>query len=381
MQNVNYMRYVLVSTLVLAGLFAAHDASAATLELAPTSPSVSVGDTFTLVMYVNSDQAVNAVTASLAFPTDMLSVVSISKSSSAFTLWVQEPSFSNSAGSVDLSGIVPDPGTSGRSRVLSIQLRAKKAGAAIVRFASAATLANDGQGTNILTATVPASVSIAAASQQTPTTPTKPSVDEAEQTEVDASPTAGPALEAPVITRYSRAPRELEPVVIMGTTKYKSAAVTVHIANGGIETTGTVTTDAQGNFTFVQQEGLTNGDYLAYADVVQEGSRSSTSNMVRLQVGKDANATIIGISVPIVWLSVFIVGLILLLLLIGVYATWRIRHLKHAMDRNLHDVAASLHYATQRGKHRARSAHVKGVLEEMKDRIESTISELHEDLQ
>lgn len=362
----------------LSALFAAPSAFAATAELAPASASVSVGDTFTLTLYANSDQAINAITASLSFPTDLLSVVSLNKTTSAFTLWVQEPNYSNSAGTIDLSGIVPDPGVTGRARALVIKLRAKGAGTATVRFASAATLANDGQGTNILSGTVPATITISPASAQpaqTQPAPTQPAPQSAE-----ASPAAAPVLSAPVILRYTRLLRELEPVVISGTTAYPGATVTVHIATGGTETTGSAIADSQGNFLFVQQDGLSAGEYTAYADVAQSGSQSGVSNIVKMQVVQDGHTMIIGFSVPVSWLLMALALLLVLLIALLLYGYLRIRKLKRRMDRHLHDVEASLNYATRERKHRARSTHVKGVLEDMKDRIESTLSQLHEDL-
>ncbi|NMB92187.1 MAG: hypothetical protein GYA31_00995 [Parcubacteria group bacterium] len=125
---------------------------AATLSLSPSSGSYSVGQTFTVTIYVAStDQAMNAVSASISFPSDLLQVVSLSKTSSIITNWVQEPSFSNNNGTITLEGIVLNPGYQGSSgRILSISFKAKSRGTANVTFTSSSVLANDGLGTNIL---------------------------------------------------------------------------------------------------------------------------------------------------------------------------------------------------------------------------------------
>ena len=62
---------------------------AATLELSPASNSMQAGQNITLTIVAQSSEAINAVTSSLSFPADLLSVVSISKAGSGLTLWVQ----------------------------------------------------------------------------------------------------------------------------------------------------------------------------------------------------------------------------------------------------------------------------------------------------
>jgi Bacterial Ig-like domain len=125
---------------------------AAALMVSPKAGSYDVGSTFSVGIVVNaSDVAFNAVSGKLAFPQDTLEVVSISKASSVISLWVQEPSFSNSAGSVSFEGIVLNPGYKGSSgKVVTVNFRVKKTGTANVSFIAGEILANDGNGTSIL---------------------------------------------------------------------------------------------------------------------------------------------------------------------------------------------------------------------------------------
>lgn len=77
--------------------------------------------------------------------------MSISKNQSIISLWVQEPSFSNTAGTVNFEGIVLNPGFIGtNAKVATINFRVKQPGIAPLSFASGEILANDGQGTDIL---------------------------------------------------------------------------------------------------------------------------------------------------------------------------------------------------------------------------------------
>ena len=127
-------------------------AQAASLYFSPSSGTHAVGTSFTVSVYVSSaDQAMNAASGAISFPQDKLEVISLSKAGSIFTLWVQEPTFSNSAGTVNFEGIVLNPGFTGASgKILGVTFRVKVAGAAPVSFSSGSALANDGKGTNIL---------------------------------------------------------------------------------------------------------------------------------------------------------------------------------------------------------------------------------------
>ncbi len=127
-------------------------ASAATLYLSPTTGSYAVGSTFTVSVYVSSpDQSENAVSGTISFPPDVLQVTSVSKIGSIISLWVQDPSFSNSVGTVDFQGLTLNPGFIGaRAKILDITFKVKAAGTVPVIFQSGSILANDGSGTNVL---------------------------------------------------------------------------------------------------------------------------------------------------------------------------------------------------------------------------------------
>ena len=127
-------------------------AAGASLYLSPSASSYKIGQSFTVNVFVSSaEQAMNAAQGTISFPTDKLSVTSISKSGSVVSLWTQEPSFSNSSGVVNFEGIVLNPGFTGSAgKMISINFKAKAAGDAVVSFSSGSILANDGKGTSIL---------------------------------------------------------------------------------------------------------------------------------------------------------------------------------------------------------------------------------------
>lgn len=132
------------------------------MYFSPSSGSYAVGSPVTVNVYVSSaDQAMNAASSVISFPRDKLEVSSLSKTGSIFTLWVQEPTFSNSAGTVNFEGIVLNPGFTGSGgKILSIIFKTKAAGNAPLTFSSGSALANDGKGTNILTGLGDANFSI-----------------------------------------------------------------------------------------------------------------------------------------------------------------------------------------------------------------------------
>ena len=157
-------------------------AKAATIYISPATGSYNVSKTFSVGVYVSSqEQAMNAISGVISFPTEKLEVVSISKSGSVVNLWVQEPSFSNNAGTINLEGVVLNPGFIGTTgKVLTISFKAKSAGRASVLFTAGNLLANDGQGTSILTGMGGANFDLTAVSEvETPEEDTEPVVQPA----------------------------------------------------------------------------------------------------------------------------------------------------------------------------------------------------------
>ncbi len=126
---------------------------AASLYLKPSVENFVVGDIFIVNILVDTQGInINNGEINLNYPTDFLEVVSLNKSASIFSLWVEGPSFSNNAGTVSLVGGLPTPGFKGSSgNIISINFRAKKSGVASLIFSSSAIRANDGEGTNVLT--------------------------------------------------------------------------------------------------------------------------------------------------------------------------------------------------------------------------------------
>ncbi len=125
-------------------------------------------------------------------------MISLSKSSSVITLWVQEPSFSNSSGTISFEGIVPNPGFTGSGKVLTATFKVLKQGSARVSFANASVLANDGNGTEIGNGGTDASYSLIASTVETPPQNVKPQNVKTPVTK-QSEPNAAPLSNAVVI--------------------------------------------------------------------------------------------------------------------------------------------------------------------------------------
>jgi len=176
---------------------------AAEVLVSPSTGSYSVGQSFTATIQTNPQgKNVNAVEAKLSFDNTKLSVVSISKTGSVFSLWTTEPTFSNTAGTIDFGGGSPSP-FSVRSNLITVTFRTLKEGSATVSVASASVLAADGLGTDVYTA--PGNATYTVTPPTTPTPPPTPppnqnptpSDEEPKQESDDATITFGDPPRAP----------------------------------------------------------------------------------------------------------------------------------------------------------------------------------------
>lgn len=140
-----------VSGLIVLGFLVSNNAYAASLAITPASGSHEKNTTFSVNINVSSaDQAMNAASGTITFPIDRLQVVSIGKTGSIVNFWAQEPSFSNTTGTIKFEGVVLTPGYKGSSgKILTINFKGRSVGLADIKFSGSQILANDGIGTNI----------------------------------------------------------------------------------------------------------------------------------------------------------------------------------------------------------------------------------------
>lgn len=127
-------------------------ANAASLSLSPSTGVYASNSTFTARVTVNTlGQSINAAEGTLTFNPRELTVVSVNRVGSIFNLWVTEPTFSNSAGTINFSGGLPSGYTGSAGNIMTVTFRTIGSGTAKVNFTNGSVLANDGKGSNILT--------------------------------------------------------------------------------------------------------------------------------------------------------------------------------------------------------------------------------------
>jgi len=134
-------------------LFSGTGVHAATLSISPLTAQVAVGNIVSVKVVIGTQgKSINNSEGLVLFPSDMLDVISISKTPSIFTLWVEEPSFSNASGKISFNGGLPNPGFTGENgEVVLVTFKAKKVGTASIVFSDATVRENNGLGTDILT--------------------------------------------------------------------------------------------------------------------------------------------------------------------------------------------------------------------------------------
>lgn len=161
----------IITVVACAAVLFSGDASAAELFATPQTGTHGLNTIFSLDVKINSQgDSINAAQAHVTFPATILEVSSVSISGSVFGFWPEEPTFSNTNGTVDFIGGTVN-GVSGASlHVLTIAFRAKSVGEAHISLDDGAITIDDGTGTNVLTGATGANhrVSVSAVVPQAP---------------------------------------------------------------------------------------------------------------------------------------------------------------------------------------------------------------------
>jgi hypothetical protein len=156
------MRYYRIIFFLFCGLMVfPRVAFAAHISFIPESVQAHVGDDIAVDVVLDTEQAsINAVDLTLLYPR-LISVKSISRTNSVFSLWIHEPSFT--ATSIVLQGGVPGGIVTGHGVIARLMLRANAVGTgSIVPDGSSTVLLNDGVGTAAPLTVSPVAISVSA---------------------------------------------------------------------------------------------------------------------------------------------------------------------------------------------------------------------------
>ncbi len=285
--------------------------AAADLFIAPISGNYKVGELFSVLVNVNTGgQVINAAAGQINFDNARLEVSNVGYSRSIFTLWTDEPSYSNSAGSIKFAGGLPNPGFIGSAgNIMRITFKAKATGQAPVVFLSGSVLANDGQGTNIIDGLKGALYSIAAGSSAKPAAATESTPAEEVQK----------LANVPIITDW---PKQLEAgqSLSIGGLGYPNSKILIFIQWDDKDAVSEERfTSADGRFSFVYGKTAEEGFYRIWAkNVTPDGLVSPSSEVVSIEVirplffriGTAAlnYASIIVTLIALLLLAVFLIG-------------------------------------------------------------------------
>ena len=171
------------------GLVSPVRAAEASFYIASQSENFEIGQTFSVDVLINSEEAsINAAQAKINFPSEILKVISISKSNSIFSFWIQEPVWSNSKGEISFGGGLPSPGFQGKDgKVMTVFFQGKIAGTATVNFKDEAILENSAKGTNLFSFSQEGNYSIVS-KDVLPEIPVTPKIDSSAKVEIDTQP-------------------------------------------------------------------------------------------------------------------------------------------------------------------------------------------------
>lgn len=187
----------LIASIVASFFIGSFGAHASDIRIVTNKTIVSAGETVSATVYIDSPtESINNAEGTISFPKGLITANSINFAGSIFSMWVEQPSFSNSAGTITFNGGIPNPGYKGSSgKVFDISFTVQKAGTIELTFSSVALRLNDGSGTNVVSKKTDAVLNPVAVPVTTPTpTPTPTPI-----------PTQTPPVNTPAVTTPPKA--------------------------------------------------------------------------------------------------------------------------------------------------------------------------------
>ncbi len=318
------------------------------LFISPATGTYRVGESFSVLINTNTDgRAINAASGQINFDNSRLEITSLGYTKSIFTIWVEEPGFSNAGGTIHFSGGVPNPGFTGSSgNILRITFKPKAIGSASVDFVSGTLLANDGQGTNILDNLKSGVFKIVAAP------PTTPKPEEAPPTK-PVPETAEKPLAPPIITNW---PKQLEAghILLIEGLAFPNSKVIVYAQRSSMDlitnsmelTTGEVLADADGRFFYIYKEPAKNGIYRIWAkNMTSDGKISGPSDTVSIETVAPLCFRIGTLTIDYAYIITTLLALLLLIIMIILWLWIKTRKRQKRQEIEIAEAKKALHQA------------------------------------
>lgn len=347
----------LSSTLLLFIIYPSFVEAESSLFLQVPVKQVYEGDRITIDVKVQSpDQAINAVSGTLLFPDSLVKVVGVTRDQSIINLWTREPTIRRNK--VLFEGIILNPGFQGANgTVFRITFEAKRTGKVTLTFTDGAVLANDGFGSNVVSALRPVTFTIAATGTTIPDT-------------VAVEPSPGgtgrvPAL--PVITEYS-ASVDAEGAAYLKGKGEPNAMTKIVFKDTSFKSIGEqfilflqtkrkkldeviVKNNANGHFEYQSPKKLVAGAYSATPYLVDDNKQGEKPGLgVQLFVQESSVVKLLVVIINVLALLIPVVGLIVVIYFIPWYSFHRMRVLKRKLGLEEEKIAASRHELLRKEK-------------------------------
>lgn len=164
-------------------------ARAATFSIILNKETFAIGDEFTADVKMDTETVgVNAAQGTISFSPAVLSVSKVDRTNSVFNFWLQEPTFSNSAGTLSFLGGSTSGFAGASLETFKVTFKVTGIGSSTITFTDGAITASDGSGTNVMRGTK--GVSITTVSKGEITTIAPP-------VQIRRTPTPAPAQKTP----------------------------------------------------------------------------------------------------------------------------------------------------------------------------------------
>jgi len=358
-------------------------AGQASLFIAPAGGIYKAGELFSVLVDVNTGgQAINAATAQINFDNSRLEVSSVGFARSVFSLWTEEPKFSNPAGTIRFSGGLPSPGFTGSSGAIArITFKTIASGKAEVAFVSGSVLANDGKGTNIADNLRGGIFTVTGAE------PPKPAPAKASPSQpAPAYQTAPKLVAAPVITEWPQQLEEGSALTIRGLGA-PDAKILISVQKG---TDDPVTeerfTANDGRFSYNFNRPVSSGFYRIWVkNVTGDGLVSEQSPVVTVEVTQPLFFRVGTVAINYASVIVTLLGLLLLMVFVFGWTLLRLRKWQSRQGKEISEAEKTVHQSFDTLKE-GLAAYVAYIREgasrgEKKHREETSQRELKKDLE
>lgn len=144
--------YLILFCFFISLLFFINKVNAATLKISPSSGTFTVGDTFVVGLYIDTEgDTINSINVKLLFPQNKIQLVSSIGGRSIINIWVNQPNFNNSTGVIKFAGGILNGINTSNGLVIKLRFRIKQPGNAIIKIDTSKTkiMLNDGFGTDV----------------------------------------------------------------------------------------------------------------------------------------------------------------------------------------------------------------------------------------